>query len=404
MAQDDVAGAPERLPPALNIIALSGFAAALSTRALDPVLPRIASDFSVTIATAAGLAAATAFTFAVVQPAIGAAGDLFGKARLMTICLALLGFANLLGAMTTSYSLLFMCRVLAGIGAGGVFPVALGLASDLVSVDRRQIAIGRVLGGSMTGNLLGASASGLIGDFFGWRGVLAILGVIVVIAAITVALGFRGKEMADENRGLDWTSLKRGYRTIFDNPNAVICFGAVLVEGTCVMGLFPYVAAFLHEMGQESLAVAGIVIAGFAVGGLFYTLTVSQLLPRLKTIGMMIVGAALVGSQILVIAYGPQWQAQVVAFVAMGLGFYMLHGCIQVFASELTETARGTAMSLHSFFFFIGQTTGPIAYGLGLAHLGKWPTLSVAAATMVALGLVLARILKARPPADAIAA
>jgi hypothetical protein len=46
------------------------------------------------------------------------------------------------------------CRILAGIGAGGVFPIALGL----------------------TGNLLAASLSGLIGDFLGWRSVLAVLG------------------------------------------------------------------------------------------------------------------------------------------------------------------------------------------------------------------------------------
>jgi hypothetical protein len=30
----------------------------------------------------------------------------------------------------------------------------------------------------------------------------------------------------------------------------------------------------------------------------------------------------------------------------------MMHGCLQVFASELSVEARATAMSLHSFFFF----------------------------------------------------
>lgn len=395
------AASSSRLPPALNIIALSSFAASLSTRALDPVLPRIAEEFSVTITTAAGLAAVTAFTFAVVQPAIGALGDLFGKARLMIVCLALLGFASLLGAMSSSFTVLFICRILAGIGSGGVFPVALGLASDLVTVDRRQVAIGRVLGGSMAGNLLGASASGVIGDFLGWRGVLAILGVLVIVAAIAVAFGARGAKMPPRSAEMDLPALRRGYRTIFSNPNAAICFTAVLIEGTCVMGVFPYVAAFLHEQGEQSLAIAGLVIAGFAIGGLIYTLTVSQLLPRLRTTGMMIGGGLLVALQLAAIMLGPHWQAQMFAFVLMGMGFYMLHGCIQVFASELTETARGTAMSLHSFFFFIGQTTGPIAYGFGLSHLGKTATLTLTALTMATLGIVLARILKPRPPADA---
>jgi MFS family permease len=168
------------------------------------------------------------------------------------------------------------------------------------------------------------------------------------------------------------------------------------------MGAFPFVAAFLHELGQESLAVAGLVIAGFAVGGLVYTLTVARLLPRLGVGGMMIGGGALVGLQLAIIAFGPPWQAQALAFVAMGMGFYMLHGCVQVFASELSETARGTAMSLHSFFFFLGQTTGPIAYGFGLAHAGKVPTMLIAAITMLALGLILAVVLRPRPPTDAV--
>ena len=59
----------------------------------------------------------------------------------------------------------------------------------------------------------------------------------------------------------------------------------------------------------------------------------------------------------------------------MGWGFYMIHGCLQVFASELSVEARATALSLHSFFFFMGQTIGPIAYGFGIQHAGKVPTL-----------------------------
>src|SRR6266576_3277877 len=159
------AAAMNSLPPALNIIALATFSASLSARALDPVLPDVADEFGVSIATAAGFSAVFAFTFAIVQPVLGAAADLFGKARLMIVCLVLLGLANVLGALSTSFPLLFATRILAGIGSGGVFPIALGLTSALVGPEKRQVAIGRTLAGAMTGNLFGASASGLIGDF-----------------------------------------------------------------------------------------------------------------------------------------------------------------------------------------------------------------------------------------------
>jgi predicted MFS family arabinose efflux permease len=391
----------KRMPPVLNVIALATFAASLSTRALDPVLPHVADEFGVSIATAASFASVYAFTFAIIQPVLGAAADLLGKARLMIVCLVLLGLANILGAMATSFSLLFATRILAGIGAGGVFPISLGLTSDLVAPEKRQVAIGRTLAGSMTGNLLGASVSGVIGDWLGWRGVLAVLGALAIAASVAITMGFRGAALTRAPR-TNLSALKAGYGTIFANPNA-LCYAAVFVEGCCVLGLFPFIASFLFEAGETSLTVAGIVIAGFAVGGLFYTLTVSRFLPRLGVGGMMISGGTIVALQLAVVAFGPPWKGQALSLLFMGWGFYMIHGSLQVFASELSVEARATALSLHSFFFFMGQTIGPIAYGFGLIHAGKMPTLLTSAVVMTALGLACARLLRQRRPADAAA-
>jgi predicted MFS family arabinose efflux permease len=401
---DTASGRDTRLPPVLNIIALSTFAASLSARALDPVLPHVASDFSVSIATAAEFASVFAFTFAIIQPVLGAAADLFGKARLAVICLVLLGVANILGSLSSSFSLLFATRILAGIGAGGVFPIALSLTSDLVGPEKRQVAIGRTLAGSMSGNLLGASLSGLIGDFMGWRGVLGFLGTLAVVASIAVALGFRGSKLTRAPANMDFSALKHGYRTIFTNPNARVCYTAVFIEGCCVLGLFPYIASFLFEQGVTSLSIGGLVIAGFAVGGLFYTLTVSRLLPMIGVNRMMIAGASLMGVQLAVIAFGPRWQLQALDFILLGWGFYMIHGSLQVFASELSEEARATALALHSFFFFMGQTVGPIAYGFGILNAGKVPTVLTSAVIIVLLGIACARLLRQTRPADAGAA
>jgi predicted MFS family arabinose efflux permease len=391
----------DRMPPAINIIAIATFAASLSARALDPVLPHVADEFSISITAAASFAAVFAFTFAVVQPVLGAAADLFGKVRLMIACLVILGLANMLGAVAASFPVLFATRILAGVGSGGVFPVALSLTSDLVGPKERQVAIGRTLAGAMTGNLLGASFSGVVGDFFGWRGVLAILGLLVVAASVAVTAGFRGAAITRPPK-TSLAMLRHGYRTIFANPNA-LCYAAVFIEGCCVLGLFPYLASFLFELGETSLSIAGVVIAGFAAGGLLYTLTVSRFLPRLGVNGMMITGAALVGLQLAAIAFGPGWKIQVTCLLLMGWGFYMIHGCLQVFASELSVEARATALALHSFFFFMGQTVGPIAYGFGIQNAGKTTTLLTSAVIITALGFGCARLLRQRPPADAAA-
>ena len=113
---------------------------------------------------------------------------------------------------------------------------------------------------------------------------------------------------------------------------------------------------------------------------------------------MMIAGATLVGLQLAAIAFGPAWKIQFLSLLLMGWGFYMIHGCLQVFASELSVEARATALSLHSFFFFMGQTIGPIAYGFGSGTCGKMATLLAAACVMIALGFVCAQLLRQRGP------
>src|SRR5262245_23001135 len=115
----------------LAVIAMSCFAGALSSRAMDPVLPQVAVDFAVTIQLAVTLASAFAVTFALVQPALGLIADSFGKARLIFICLILLGAASIAGAFSASFDMLLVTRALAGIGGGGVLPVTLGLVGDL---------------------------------------------------------------------------------------------------------------------------------------------------------------------------------------------------------------------------------------------------------------------------------
>lgn len=383
--------------PILNVIAMTTFAASLSSRAMEPVLPLVSSDLGVTIATAASLSAVVALTFAIVQPFLGAVADLFGKVRLMILCLALLGASNIIGAMATSFEMLFLSRVLCGIAAGGTFPIAMALTSDLVPTEQRQVALGRILGGAMTGNLLGASAAGVIGDFFGWRGVLVVLGLLVIVASVAVWMGFRKGGVTVPKRAVKFSALRDGYRTIMANPNARVCFTAVFIEGVCVLGLFPFVAAFLFDLGETRASIPGVVIAAFAVGGLFYTMSVSGLLPRLGVKMLMIGGATAVALQFVVVAFGPRWEIQAICFLIMGWGFYSLHGSLQVFSSDLAPEARASALSLHAFCFFMGQAAGPIVYGFALSQFGKMTTLFLSAAIILILGIVAARLLNQKP-------
>ena len=52
-------------------------------------------------------------------------------------------------------------RIATGVAAGGIFPVALAVAGDLVPIHQRQVAISRLLAAGMLGNLLGIPMAGI---------------------------------------------------------------------------------------------------------------------------------------------------------------------------------------------------------------------------------------------------
>ena len=152
-------------------LSLIGFITALVARAIDPIIPPIAHEsMSIRIAVAL-LTTAFALPFALVQPVLGPVADMVGKVRVMIVCLAVLIGAMLVSAFATDFTVLLGARIVAGIAAGGIFPVGIAVIGDLVPIKERQVAIGRWLTAVITGNLLGASLAGVIGDLVGWRAV-----------------------------------------------------------------------------------------------------------------------------------------------------------------------------------------------------------------------------------------
>jgi len=92
------------------------------------------------------------------------------------------------------------------------------------------------------------------------------------------------------------------------------------------------------------------------------------------------------------------WPYEVLIFMALGCGFYMMHGVIQIYATELAPAARGSAAALHSASFFLGLAFGPVYFGYGLANAGLTTTVAVSAAVIFATGYVCSRTLRRSRP------
>jgi predicted MFS family arabinose efflux permease len=266
---------------------------------------------------------------------------------------------------------------------------------DLVPVHRRQVAIGRLLAVGLTGNLIGATISGVIGDLLGWRAVFLCLGGFGLIAAIIAFFAFRGLRVG-ESKPFNLAAAAAGFRGIFADPRAKFCFGSVFFEAIIIHGMFPFVALLLLASGQTRSSYAGIVIAAFGLGGILFSLSLPFLVRHVTERHMMLSGAVFACIAFILIALNMPWYVEAAVFVLFGVGFYMLHNCIQVHVTDLTQTARGAALSLHSASFYFGQAIGPIYYGYAFEHFGLAPPPLIGAAVILVVGLVCARFLRHR--------
>jgi predicted MFS family arabinose efflux permease len=199
-------------------------------------------------------------------------------------------------------------------------------------------------------------------------------------------LGLRGL-VKDTPRRFEISGQIANFRAIFSNPLAKVCFGAVFLEGAFLFGLFPHMAALLYEDGETRASIAGIVIAGFGVGGMIYTFVVHLLVKHAPERPMMFVGGALMGLGLLLIALRAPWQVEFGIFILFGFAFYLLHGPIQVHVTELAPAARSSAAAMHAAFFFLGHAAGPVLYTFGFARIGVTASLAVAASVLLLTGL-----------------
>ena len=270
-------------------LCLIGFITALASRATDPIIPPIAHDIQVDPNAVALLATAFALPFALVQPVLGPIGDMVGKVRVMIACLAVTILTMLVSGLATDFTTLLLARVVAGIAGGGIFPVGIAVIGDLVPVKERQVAIARWLTAVITGNLIGSSLAGVVGDLLGWRGVFFVITALGVVA-LGVAIVSLREAARVKPAGLSFSGFSAGYGKVFANPRAKVCFSAVFVEGIVIFGLFPFIALLLLAAGEPRASIAGLVIAGFSGGGVIYALLVPRLVARWRPDQLMIGG------------------------------------------------------------------------------------------------------------------
>ena len=132
----------------------------------------------------------------------GAAGDLYGRRRLLVIGTFLFAAASLLCAVASDLAWLLAGRVLQGIGAALLMPTSLAILGASFSGEARGRAIGIWAAVGAAAGAVGPLLGGWLIDAIGWR-MIFLINLPVAAAAIALALRYVPAQQQSKHPALD---------------------------------------------------------------------------------------------------------------------------------------------------------------------------------------------------------
>jgi YNFM family putative membrane transporter len=376
----------------LVVLSCANFCSAAIMRAADPLIPLLAVEFDTTVSRAAVVATAFALAYGVFQIAIGPFGDRIGKVRLITGATFFAGVSTLAAAFAESLEHLALMRLLAGAAAGAIIPLGLAYVGDVIASDRRQEVLSRYVAGQILGLTLGPAIAGVLGEHVSWRFVFALFGslLLLVCAMLLREIVVRGVR---EGRNTGQGQLLRRYLALAASARARLVLAAVFVEGFLLFGGITFLGAFVVQRYDTGYDTAGLIGAGFGLGGLAYVLVARWLLARLPPRRMVVAGGLLLLTCFGILSLRPPLLVVSAAAATMGTGFYLIHNILQNRATAMLPEATGLAMSVFAVAFFLGQSIGISFFAVVIARVGFEPVYMAIGASFGLGSIVLSRML-----------
>lgn len=184
----------------------------LDRTVVNLALPKIISDFSISVSTAAWIATAYIISNAIFVPVFGKLGDLFGN-RIIYFW-SFIGFigVSVLAGLSWNFSSLVFFRILQGLVGAAVYPTAMSLiAKSFSDTKARAQALGIWSSSFAVSAVIGPLLGGYLIDNFSWRWIFFV-NLPIGIAGLIMTVLFLPHDRPGERGAFDW-------------------FGAILLSG-----------------------------------------------------------------------------------------------------------------------------------------------------------------------------
>jgi MFS transporter, YNFM family, putative membrane transport protein len=374
---------------AIFFLACAAFASAATTRIPDPLLPQIAGEFGITIGAASIIVTAYSLAYGLLQIAFGPLGDRYGKYHLVLLACVLSAVTSILCSFSGSLNILTLARLAAGAAAAMIIPLAIAWIGDVVPYEQRQRVLARFMSGQISGLILGQTAGGLLGQYFGWRSAFLIVAAFYVVAGFGLLFEARRNPLANAKPVATTASLSQSYIAMLRIARRkwpLTCLIGVFIEGCAMFGALAYIGADLHQRFNIGFDILGLMLAAYGLGGLAYTFVSRQLIEFMGETGLLRGGGLVQAAGFIGIAYAPNAIVASVSIMLVGFGFYMMHNTFQTHATQMAPDARGAGVALFASCLFVGQSLGVATAAPIMDHYGGKPIFWTAAIILIALG------------------
>lgn len=245
-------------PRAVGIALLAALAASQAALVvLNPLLPDVASDLDVSIATAGQLRTVSGLAAGAAALATGLLAERVGLRGLMLGALVTLACGSLISGAAPDFTVLVVAQVLVGLGIGVSYSAAIAATAEWSTpIDRSRVLALTLLGPPLAW-IIGMPLVGLLGEI-DWR--LAWLVIPVSMAVVASVLLLR-------QRATPPASARAGLRSVLKQPGVTRWTVGELFAFSGWAGALVYVGALLVETYDLSIAAAGLAL-GF--GALVY--------------------------------------------------------------------------------------------------------------------------------------
>jgi MFS family permease len=381
--------------PRIWIAFLAGCVAAFQIGKTFASLALIIDELSLSLVQAGLILSLFSLIAAIAGAGFGLLADRVGHLRMALVGLALSAAGSFIGAQVSSLEFLLLSRLLEGFGFILTIVALPSLISRSASEQDRPLAMG--LWGAFMPAGIGMSMliTPLLVDWHGWRGLWNDVGIMMLIWAMVLYLGFRRSAAPP---GLQ---LK-----LLDFVANLLRLGPLLVVAgfVCYSSLYQSLTAFLPTMlvtGYDvPLAQAAHFGAIVVVGNIIGNVSAGWLIGRgfapwkLLTVSFVVMGlcAMLVFASI----------TEPVFKVAAGFLFSAFGGMFPgtAFVLAARYSPSPAQMALMAGFMLqgagIGQTLGPLMVSSVVEIANDWNYANLVVAAMAAIGLASALLLRRR--------